>query len=85
MKSTDLKVSIYKDGSKVACNPKATPFLIDIFRSHTKSKFTLILNAGADDGTPYDEFSLGGDFSPPLLTGARSELLSRLCSRVSEN
>jgi len=59
--------------------------LIDIFRSHTKSKFTLTLNAGMDDGGPYDEFSLGEDNLAAILTSYRNELMSRLCSRTGEN
>jgi hypothetical protein len=87
MQDTQIKSEMHEDSAKIMCNPKATFILIDIFRSHTKSKFTLILNAGEDGDSSYDEFQFDrrNDGVNEAIVSCHRELMSRLCSRESSN
>ena len=83
MNIIDTRVTMRENSATIACHPQATPILIDIFRSHTRAKFNVTLNAGLDGDSPYDEFlleeaSLGEDAYSGLLTTYRNEMMSRL-------
>lgn len=87
MNIEQLKSIVNKNSAKVQCNPQATEFLIEIIRGHTNSKFTLTINAGVDDddGSVYDEFSLGDDNLGTILCTINNELMVRLTGREDLN